>query len=141
MIDDTLSLVSHRIRGSRVFVERKPAASSPMVMTSRLQLAQSLVNLLQNALSALEAQPEPLVEIALAEMGEVVAMSDRDVGPSLALNICRNLGIPFAIDKENGLGVRLVISKGITRGLGGSLRRDANHEKGASFTVELRRAG
>ncbi|MPR13040.1 sensor histidine kinase [Microvirga tunisiensis] len=139
-IDGALSLLSGRIRDSGVMIERKRTDSSPMVMASRIRLEQILVNLLQNALDALEHQAEPQVEIALTAKEEMVAISVRDNGPGLAPDIRRNLFMPFTTNKEKGLGLGLVISEEIARELGGSLRLDTNHEKGASFTVELRRA-
>ncbi|WP_425484117.1 sensor histidine kinase [Allomesorhizobium camelthorni] len=140
-IDGALSLLSGRIRDSGVTIERKRIDPSPMVMASRIRLEQILVNLLQNALDALKDEPEPRVEIALAENREMVAISVRDNGPGLAPDIRRSLFMPFITSKEKGLGLGLVISEEIARELGGSLRLDdAGHRKGASFTVELRRA-
>ncbi|CAN7152322.1 sensor histidine kinase [Mesorhizobium amorphae] len=140
-IDGALSLLSGRIRDSGVTIERKRIDPSPIVMASRMRLEQILVNLLQNALDALKDQPEPRVEIALAENGEMVAISLRDNGPGLAPDIRRSLFMPFVTNKEKGLGLGLVISQEIARELGGSLRHDdASHGRGTSFTVELRRA-
>ncbi|BCH35092.1 hypothetical protein MesoLjLc_70220 [Mesorhizobium sp. L-8-10] len=140
-IDGALSLLSGRIRDSGVTIERKRIDPSPIVMASRMRLEQILVNLLQNALDALKDQPEPRVEIALAENGEMVAISLRDNGPGLAPDIRRSLFMPFVTNKEKGLGLGLVISQEIARELGGSLRHDdAGHGRGTSFTVELRRA-
>ncbi|WP_404295568.1 ATP-binding protein (plasmid) [Microvirga sp. RSM25] len=78
--------------------------------------------------------------MALAEMGEMVAISVRDNGPRLAPEIRRNLFMPFTTNKEKGLGLSLIISEDISWELGGSLRLDMIHEKGSSFTIELRRA-
>ncbi|WP_353642899.1 sensor histidine kinase [Mesorhizobium sp. WSM2239] len=140
-IDGALSLLSGRIRDSGVTIERMRIDPSPMVMASRIRLEQVLVNLLQNALDALKDQPEPRVEIALAENRKMVAISIRDNGPGLAPDIRRSLFMPFITNKEKGLGLGLVISEEIACELGGSLRLDnAGHGKGASFTVELRRA-
>ncbi|WP_394893788.1 ATP-binding protein [Mesorhizobium sp. AaZ16] len=140
-VDGALSLLSGRIRDSGVTIERKRIDPSPMVIASRIRLEQVLVNLLQNALDALKDQSEPRVEIALAENREMVAISVRDNGPGLAPDIRRSLFMPFITNKEKGLGLGLVISEEIARELGGSLRLDdAGSGKGASFTVELRRA-
>jgi two-component system C4-dicarboxylate transport sensor histidine kinase DctB len=139
-IDGALSLLSGRIRDSGVAIERRRTGISPTVMASRIRLEQILVNLLQNALDALKDQPEPRIDIGLANKADMVAITVRDNGPGLAPEIRRNLFMPFTTSKENGLGLGLVISDEIARELGGSLRLDTGSEGGTSFTVELRRA-
>ncbi|WP_223217812.1 MULTISPECIES: sensor histidine kinase [Mesorhizobium] len=141
VIDDALSLLSVRIRDSGVTIERKRIDPSPIVMANRMRLEQILVNLLQTVLDALKDQPEPRVEIAFADNGEMVAISDRDNGLGLAPQDSQE---PLhAVHHQQGKGSRLglVISEEIARELGGSLRHDdAGQERGSSFTVELRRA-
>lgn len=139
-IDGALSLLAGRVRESGVTIERKRTDLSPMVMASCIRLEQILVNLLQNSLDAVKGLPEARIEIALAVKSETVAISVRDNGPGLAPEIRKSLFMPFTTSKQKGLGLGLAISAEIAQELGGSLRLDANHEKGASFTIELRRA-
>ena len=139
-LDGALSLMSGRIRDSGVTIVRPKRDGSPVVMASRIRLEQILVNLLQNALDALIDQPDPRIEIELAERGDRIAIIVRDNGPGVDPGASSNLFMPFQTSKAKGLGLGLVISQEIARELGGDLRFDPGTARGASFTVELRRA-
>ncbi|TIN59246.1 MAG: GHKL domain-containing protein, partial [Mesorhizobium sp.] len=101
---------------------------------SRIRLEQILVNLLQNALDAMKDQPDPRIEIELAERDDRVLISVRDNGPGLGPEAAGNLFMPFQTTKEKGLGLGLVISQEIAQELGGTLRLDPGNGIGASFT-------
>ncbi|KRB32741.1 MULTISPECIES: sensor histidine kinase [Mesorhizobium] len=138
-IDGALSLLSGRIRDSGVTIVKPRGNASPMVMASRIRLEQILVNLLQNALDAMKDQPDPRIEIDLAERDDRVLISVRDNGPGLGPEAAGNLFMPFQTTKEKGLGLGLVISQEIAQELGGTLRLDPDSAAGASFTIDLRR--
>ncbi|RVB29533.1 sensor histidine kinase, partial [Mesorhizobium sp. M7A.F.Ca.CA.001.16.1.1] len=138
-IDGALSLLSGRIRDSGVTIVRPRGNASPVVMASRIRLEQILVNLLQNALDAMKDQPDPRIEIELAERDDRVLISVRDNGPGLGPEAAGNLFMPFQTTKEKGLGLGLVISQEIVQELGGTLRLDPGNGSGASFTIDLRR--
>lgn len=138
-IDGALSLLSGRIRDSGVTIVKPRGNASPMVMASRIRLEQILVNLLQNALDAMKDQPDPRIEIELAEQDDRILISVRDNGPGLGPEAAANLFMPFQTTKEKGLGLGLVISQEIAQELGGTLRLDPGCAAGASFTIDLRR--
>ncbi|MER9327328.1 sensor histidine kinase [Mesorhizobium sp. M0488] len=138
-IDGALSLLSGRIRDSGVTIVKPRGSASPVVMASRIRLEQILVNLLQNALDAMKDQPDPRIEIELAERDDHVLISVRDNGPGLGPEAAGNLFMPFQTTKEKGLGLGLVISQEIAQELGGTLRFDSGSGIGASFTIDLRR--
>ncbi|RWO68088.1 MAG: sensor histidine kinase [Mesorhizobium sp.] len=138
-IDGALSLLSGRIRDSGVTIVKPRGTASPAVMASRIRLEQILVNLLQNALDAMKDQPDPRIEIQLAEHDDRVLISVRDNGPGLGPEAAGNLFMPFQTTKEKGLGLGLVISQEIAQELGGTLRLDPGNGIGASFTIDLRR--
>ena len=119
-IDGALSLLSGRIRDSGVTIVAPPRRPRRQrSWPSRIRLEQILVNLLQNALDAVKDQPDPRIEIELAERGERVAITVRDNGPGLAPEVRDNLFMPFTTTKETGLGLGLVISEDIAREFGG----------------------
>jgi two-component system C4-dicarboxylate transport sensor histidine kinase DctB len=144
-IDGALSLLSGRIRDSGVTIVKPRGNASPVVLASRIRLEQILVNLLQNALDAMKDQPDPRIEIELAERDDRVLISVRDNGPGLGPEAAGNLFMPFQTTKEKGLGLGLVISQEIAQELGGTLRLDPGSASapggasGASFTIDLRR--
>jgi two-component system C4-dicarboxylate transport sensor histidine kinase DctB len=100
---------------------------------------QILVNLLQNALDALQGRPYPRIEVELAAAADTVQLCVRDNGPGLDPAIRAMLFMPFTTSKEKGLGLGLVISSEIARELGGDLELTPSGE-GACFSLTLPRA-
>lgn len=111
------------------------------VMAGRIRLEQVLVNLLQNAIEALEARPAPRIDIEVVTGDESVTVTVRDNGPGISPEIADRLFTPFATSRPAGLGLGLVISQDIMTDLGGSLHVAAGQAgAGAAFVVTLRRA-
>ncbi|WP_114394173.1 sensor histidine kinase [Oleisolibacter albus] len=106
------------------------------------RLEQVLVNLLANAVDAVRGREIRRVEVAMAEIGDRVAIRVRDSGPGLTPEIRARLFEPFFTTKPqgSGLGLGLAISAGIVQGFGGVLEAGNAPGGGAEFTVLLPRA-
>ncbi len=114
------------------------------------QLQQVLVNLILNALQAMDGQVEPRevsicvrdseVNPALVSADAVIEIAD--TGPGLAGAISGQLFTPFSTTKPTGTGLGLVVARSMIRDHGGTLvgtnRRGG--ERGAVFTVRLPKA-
>lgn len=139
-IDGALMLVSALQQQTGVPINRGPAGDLAVV-ADRVRLEQVLVNLLQNALEAVEAEHEgACVVIAAAKEGDQILLSVSDTGPGVAPEIAASLFTPFQTSKARGLGLGLVISRDICRALGGDLRllpNDLEDMRGATFGVSL----
>ncbi|GGI75194.1 two-component sensor histidine kinase [Polymorphobacter multimanifer] len=139
-IDGALMLVSAHQQQSGVRIKRR-AACDLAVIADRVRLEQVLVNLLQNALEAVEADLEgACVFIEAARSGKDIMLSVTDTGPGVAPEIAASLFTPFQTSKARGLGLGLVISRDICRALGGDLRllpTGRNDGRGATFAVTL----
>lgn len=134
-IDGALLLLGHRLRHQGVDVSVE-IAGEPRVRAERVRLEQVLVNLIQNAIEALQGRPDPRIRIAGAAEGGQVRVTVADNGPGLAPEIRRSLFMPFTTTKSSGLGLGLVISREILADLGGSLEAP-EQEAGAVFVVLL----
>ncbi|MFN7324450.1 MAG: ATP-binding protein, partial [Sphingomonadales bacterium] len=76
------------------------------------------------------------VAIEVMEAGPFIRLSVIDNGPGLTTEQRANLFQPFATTKAEGLGLGLVISQDIMRGLGGDLVAD-EMPAGACFTMAI----
>lgn len=107
-----------------------------------LRLEQALINLIGNALDALEtvAAPQLVIDVDVAE--DACAISVRDNGPGIAPDVLPRLFEPFFTTKETGkgLGLGLAIVSSIARDCGGSLSARNQRGGGAAFVLTLRRA-
>jgi two-component system C4-dicarboxylate transport sensor histidine kinase DctB len=95
-----------------------------------------LINLMQNALEAIEHTPAPRVSVRAEDRGERVAVLVADNGPGVAPDILEQLFTPFNTSKPRGLGLGLVISKEILADYGGEISVETG-PAGSCFTIHL----
>ena len=130
--------VEARHAGVRLYIEPEPLL--PQVVVDRVQIEQVVLNLLRNALDAIEASPPGahaihLAAVATGDGGVEVAV--RDDGPGLSQDDVAKLLEPFFTTKPHGLGMGLSISQRIVEAHGGALRGFPNREGGATFAFTL----
>jgi two-component system C4-dicarboxylate transport sensor histidine kinase DctB len=139
VIDGALLLIGDRVRAAGATIEREVALSGVRVVADRVRLEQVVINLLQNALDALEGRPDPLIRISAA-YGERVTILIADNGPGISPDIADQLFTPFVTGKPDGLGLGLGIARDIAREFGGDLDPTSSPLGGAAFRIVLRRA-
>ncbi|MYL98539.1 sensor histidine kinase [Novosphingobium sp. FGD1] len=137
VIDGACLLLKERL--SHVVFERPAIPSRLTVFGGRVRLEQVLVNVLQNALEALDGRPDPRLAITLEVDGDMVRLIVADNGPGISPELAGRLFTPFATSRPSGLGLGLVIAKDIAEDFGGSLNLVPSDE-GACFAITLRRA-
>jgi two-component system sensor kinase FixL len=141
LLHESVELVAHDLRRSRVNVRYDLDDELPPVTGDRIQLQQLFVNLLNNARDAVQDLPKERRTIAIrayAERGTmVVEISDRGVG--LAEETATRLFDPFFTTKEHGMGIGLSICQSIVIDHGGKIEGIPNLEPdpGATFRVRL----
>lgn len=138
-LDGALLLVAARLREKGVTVRRTSGDRALKVRAERIRLEQVILNLLQNAIEALDAAPEPELQITVAARGRKVVIRIADNGPGLSDAVRDRLFTPFTTDKPKGVGLGLVISRDIVAGFGGELLHEPT-TAGAAFRIVLARA-
>lgn len=106
----------------------------------RLQTELVLRNLLANAFDAVMALPAGQRRIWLtAEVrtGRKLCLSVEDSGPGVSSAIAARLFEPFVSSKSNGLGLGLVLSRGIVEAHGGSLWAEIDDHGVFRFVLPL----
>ena len=139
-IDGALVLLTGRLRESRIAVTQVKAPTLK-VLADRVRLEQVILNLVQNAVEALDeagaAEPRLSLSVAAAETGVEIVIADN--GPGLSDEIADALFTPFVTTKATGLGLGLVICRDIVASFGGELNTRAS-DSGAVFVVSLKAA-
>jgi two-component system C4-dicarboxylate transport sensor histidine kinase DctB len=139
VIDGALLLIGDRIRAVGAAIEREGEQAGIRVVADRVRLEQIVINLLQNALDALEGRTEPMMRISVV-YGDRVTVEIDDNGPGILPDISDQLFTPFVTGKPDGLGLGLGIARDIAREFGGDLDRVASTLGGTAFRITLRRA-
>ena len=138
VIDGALALLTPRIKRREVEIRKSPA-TDVLCMGDMVRLEQVFVNLISNAIQAMEACDRSVVEIDIAHQGEQVRASIRDHGPGIEEGALTQIFDPFFTTKKagDGLGLGLSISMRIVEELGGTMRAFNHPDGGAVLTVEL----
>jgi two-component system, NtrC family, C4-dicarboxylate transport sensor histidine kinase DctB len=139
VLDDALALMGGRISaaGAEIIFARPEAEI--MVMGGQVRLQQVLVNLLSNALDAMEGREHPRIEIDIVADSPRWQIRVRDHGSGLSRSAQEQLFDPFFTTKSpgKGLGLGLSISYNIVRDFGGTLAAHNHSGGGAVFVVDL----
>ena len=137
-IDGALLLLGGRLRQAGVRLIRNKGDDA-VVMADRFRLEQVIVNLVQNAVEAMEGRADAALSLSVEYHGDNVELIFADNGPGVPTEIRDQLFTPFVTSKANGMGLGLVISRDIAAAFGGELDlRPTDH--GAVFVVTLRKA-
>ncbi len=111
----------------------------PAVGADRIQIAQAAMNLLQNALDALDLG-EPTgrrLEIATRHDGGHVEITVADTGPGIPATVGERIFERFYTTKSEGIGLGLAICRSIVEAHGGSLQFSSVVGTGTTFTIRL----
>lgn len=117
---------------------REPAAPV-MVTGDAVRIEQVFINLLRNALDAVEAAPLRVVTVTLEQDGGYALVRIADTGPGIPGAVAAHLFEPFFTTKPSGkgLGLGLAISSSIVQAMNGQLTGSNRAAGGAQFEVRL----
>jgi len=107
------------------------------VLVNPIQLEQVLINLLTNAIQAVEALDIKTLNLSVESASGRVLIHIDDNGEGLSNKEVDNLFEPFFTTKKDGLGLGLSISSQIMSSMNGSLTTQSSPLGGARFTVAL----
>jgi two-component system, LuxR family, sensor kinase FixL len=131
-----LALVGAKDRGIRVRFEFDPAID--FVLADKVQVQQVLLNLMRNAIEAMEeSEKRELVVATTSAADKMVEISVADTGSGIAPEIGAQLFQPFVTTKRQGMGVGLSISRTIIEAHGGSIAPRPNPGGGTIFCFTL----
>jgi signal transduction histidine kinase len=139
-IGDAMDLVRrHPAYRPDITLDFSAAGDAPAVHVDREQFKRVLVNLLQNAIEALEGPGRVAVTI-LPSAGDRVQVTVTDTGPGIPAEYLPRVTEPFFTTKRGGTGLGLAIAARIMERLGGRLSVTSTPGAGTPFIVELERA-
>lgn len=131
-VDEHLHGISHR-----VMID--PAAR--WVQVDRIQIQQVLINLIRNAVQAMQHSEEREVVIATsARSGDLVEVCVSDTGSGIPHQVRDALFSPFRSTKSGGLGIGLSISRTIVEAHHGKIWAEDRPGGGTIFRFTLPRA-
>ena len=148
-------LSSHQTDGLEIRLEL--ADSLPRASIDPEKLRQVLLNLVQNAVQAMDGRGRVTISTAHRRASrtwvaapssdragavrdgdaELVEVAVHDTGPGISQKVLKNLFVPFFTTKEQGTGLGLAISQSIVQNAGGSIHVQSQAGMGTKFTITL----
>lgn len=137
IVEKSLALLAPQLRQAHVEVKKALSGSLPSVKINSAEMEQVLLNLIINAISAMEGGGVLTMFTGLENERMIVRVSD--TGKGIAPEVLSKLFQPFFTHREQGggLGLGLYLSRNIMRSHGGDLIAESPPGTGAVFTAIL----
>lgn len=138
VINDAAQFLRHEIMAKKVSLRLDLASDLPEPVADKVQMHQVLVNLMLNAIQAMEAceMERDLVVRSRFDKGGV-AIEVQDAGHGIAPDSEERLFKAFFSTKENGMGMGLSICASIVDAHGGAISARNNEGRGSTFVFTL----
>ncbi|MFP3873642.1 MAG: ATP-binding protein [Thiohalophilus sp.] len=139
LVEDTVMLVRHEAERKHAVILTETVADNRLIRIDPQELQQVLINLLINAIHAVDERGTIRISTQVNENGDVV-VSVCDDGEGIDRDTIDRIFDPFYSTKGNlGTGLGLSVSYGLIQRYGGNLEVSSKPGKGTVFTVTLRR--
>jgi two-component system, LuxR family, sensor kinase FixL len=130
-----LALVGVKERGVKVLIDMD--SDLPEVSVDRVQIQQVLLNLIRNAMEAMEDCAIRELTVAASVRADHVLVSVTDTGSGVPPEIAARLFQPFVTNKPEGMGIGLSVCRTIVEAHGGRLWMEPNSAGGSGFHFSL----
>lgn len=139
VIEQAVGLLKHDSRCRDTYFDLDFAENTPKIQCVPDQLHQVFVNLMLNAVDAMNDHEEPRVYIRTRKENGDFCVEVEDEGPGIPADVQLHIFEPFFTTKEvgKGTGLGLSVSHGIIKRLGGTIEVDSEPEEGTTFTIRL----
>ncbi len=137
VIESSLRILRPQLRKTLTELRLDLSTAHDRVMADPVRLEQVLVNLIANAVNAMEAQSTRWVSITSSQRDRRLQVNIQDNGPGIADDHLKCIFDPFFTTRESGLGLGLSISQHIIESMGGTLSAHNSADAGAVFALVL----
>jgi len=142
LTEDTVALIKQKTQAKKVSVQWESEPEHEMLMhTDPFQVRQVLINLLENAVDAVDINGE--IRLALYRKDQSVCLEVRDNGSGITPENMKQIFDPFFTTKpnvaenESGTGLGLFVVHKIMTGLSGSIHVESEPGQGTTFKICL----
>jgi two-component system sensor kinase FixL len=138
LASEVMRLAAAEARQSGVELKSEVEPGLPQVLADSIQIQQVLLNLVRNAVEAVDGADSQRREVSLGvrRAADGVQFTVRDTGPGLAPESRDKVFEPFYTTKADGIGIGLPLSRSIADAHGGRLWAGAEAQ-GAAFHLVL----
>jgi signal transduction histidine kinase len=118
-----------------IAIDAQMPESLPVMLADPVRLTQALLNLVINAMQAVERNGR--IQLTVTLLDGMVSLAVRDSGPGIPAEKLKSIFDPYFTTKAEGNGLGLWIAQQIVTAHGGRLKAENAPERGAVFTMLL----
>lgn len=107
------------------------------ITVDEAHIRQALVNIIKNAVDALEKSPVREIRITTRKTAIAASIAIRDTGRGIPPSELAKVFQPFYTTKEDGTGLGLSVTEQVIKANGGLLRCESKPGEGTTFTIEF----
>jgi signal transduction histidine kinase len=137
IVGSVIGLVQKQFSFKNISIEQNLDPDLPLVRLDRDQIQQVVVNILINAMEAIQRDGKIWIDTAYDREKRIIELKISDSGHGIPEDVRLKLFDPFFTTKEGGTGLGLSISHGIIERHGGSISCESQGDNGTTFTIEL----
>jgi two-component system sensor kinase FixL len=140
VVEEASMLATIGAKVDDIAVSHELARDLPPVLIDKVQIQQVVVNLVRNAIEALNNADRRVLTVRTVSHNDGLEVAVSDTGPGIAPEIADQLFKPFVTTKTSGMGIGLSISHSIIEAHGGRLWAEPNPGGGTIFRFVVPRA-
>jgi len=139
VIREAVHLLEGEFLAAKIQMETHFADTVAAIQADPLQIRLVLLNLLRNAIEAIERSKagERSIRIAVEQRATEIEVAIRDTGEGLSLQAVHNLFEPFQTTQPQGTGIGLALCRAIVQAHGGRLWAKPHANRGTTFFFTL----
>jgi two-component system, NtrC family, sensor histidine kinase HydH len=137
LIGDILLLYEDELAQRRIRVEQDLSRSLPRLMLDTRQIKQAVINVIKNAMEAMENGGALFVRTHLLPETHEAALEVGDTGPGIPTKVMHNIFNPYYSTKPRGTGLGLPITNRIVKAHKGKIEIHSKDNGGVVFTIKL----
>jgi two-component system NtrC family sensor kinase len=139
VLDETIAFLENEARHRNIAIHKEYMADEPTIISDSSQLQQVFLNILNNAIDAVEQDGDIRVRTHRDGKKGSITIEIADNGPGIPPEHLSKIFDPFFTTKRtgSGTGLGLSISYSIVKKLGGDIVVKSNRPKGAVFTLSF----
>jgi PAS domain S-box-containing protein len=137
---EVISLAGRELQKARVNLRTELSDGLPYVQGDRIQLQQVIMNLILNAVEAMDGLADRAKDLVIATSRDEdghVRIVIRDAGVGFDPATSEMLFRPFHTTKSHGMGIGLSVSRSIVESHHGRLWAETNNGPGATFLIAI----
>ncbi|SHF53985.1 ATP-binding protein [Ornithinibacillus halophilus] len=135
MIEDVVKLLKSQAKLKNITIKHVQSENAT-ITCDRSQIKQVLLNLIKNAIEAMEENG--VIQVIVQEVNNKIRVDVIDEGPGISEEVIHKLGEPFFTTKQNGTGLGLMITKQILDRHNATLDIIQNSSKGSTFRIKFK---